>query len=280
VSGPRLQAVAGRIGAYGLLSLATLIALFPVFWTLTTSIKTRVSTFAIPPQFFDFEVTFKNYINLFGSKGFAEVYLNTLLITLASTILCVLVGTLAGYSLARQRRFAGKAALEMGLLLVRAIPAIALMVPLFDIVSRLGLYDKHWVLIVIYAGTNLPFAVWLMTSFIDQIPAELEECAAIDGANKLSILLRVVLPLAVPGMAATMIFISLLAWNEFLIPVLLAGEHAKTLPVYISGFISARNLDWGPMAAASSLAIIPIALLTVLIQRSLVSGLSSGAIKE
>ena len=118
-----------------------------------------------------------------------------------------------------------------------------------------------------------------MTSFIEQIPVELEECASVDGASGYQILSRIIFPLAVPGMAATMIFVALLAWNEFLIPVLLAGETAKTLPVYISGFISARNLDWGPMAAASSLAIVPIAFFTVLIQRRLVSGLSSGAVK-
>lgn len=124
------------------------------------------------------------------------------------------------------------------------------------------------------------FVIWLMTSFIEQIPVELEECAAIDGAGRLGVIGRVVVPLALPGLAATAIFVALLTWNEFLVPVLLAGERAKTLPVYISGFISNRTLDWGPMAAASSLAIIPIAVLTVVIQRQLVSGLSSGAVKE
>ena len=154
------------------------------------------------------------------------------------------------------------------------------MVPLFQIVSQLGLYDNRWALIVMYAAVNLPFTVWLMTSFVGQIPVQLEESAVVDGASRLQTLLYVVLPLALPGMAATTIFIALLTWNEFLIPVMLAGENAKTLPVYISGFISARNLDWGPMAAASSLAIVPIAVLTVLIQKQLVKGLSSGAIKE
>ncbi len=276
----RGRRLAEPLAVYAVLLAALVVALFPVFWTLSTSIKTRVSTFAMPPQFLDFTPTFRNYALLFSSPGFAWVYVNTLFITLSSTFICVAVGTLAAYALARTHRFGSRVPLEVSLLLVRAIPTIVLMVPLFHIVSRLGLYDSRGAMIVMYAAINLPFAVWLMTSFIEQIPTELEECAAVDGAGRAQTLLHVVLPLAVPGMAATMIFVALLAWNEFLIPVLLAGENAKTLPVYISGFISARNLDWGPMAAASSLAILPIAILTVLIQRRLVSGLSSGAIKE
>ena len=162
---------------------------------------------------------------------------------------------------------------------MRAIPAIVIMVPLFTITSKLGVYDNHVALILMYAAVNVPFATWLMMSFVDQVPVTLEQSAAVDGAGRLQILWFVVLPLILPGMAATTIFVALLAWNEFLIPVMLAGNSAKTLPVFISGFISARNLDWGPMAAASSLAILPIAILTVLAQRWLISGLSSGAIK-
>jgi len=269
----------GRVCSYiGLLG-AVLVSLFPVYWTLSTSIKTRVSTFSIPPQFFDFTPTFKNYVQLFSSSDFLYVLSNTILITFFSTLLCVIVSTLAAYALARTKRFPSRVSLEVSLLLVRAVPTIVLMVPLFQIVSVLNLYDNRAAMIILYAAVNLPFAVWLMTSFVEQIPVELEECASVDGASGFQILSKIIFPLAVPGMAATMIFVALLAWNEFLIPVLLAGETAKTLPVYISGFISARNLDWGPMAAASSLAIVPIAFFTVLIQRRLVSGLSSGAVK-
>jgi len=269
----------GRLCSYiGLLG-AVLVSLFPVFWTLSTSVKTRVSTFSIPPQFFDFTPTFKNYVQLFASDEFLYVLMNTMLITFFSTFLCVIVSTLTAYALARSKQFPSRVSLEISLLLVRAIPTIVLMVPLFQIVSVLNLYDNRVAMIILYAAVNLPFAVWLMTSFVEQIPVELEECASVDGASGFQILSKIIFPLAAPGMAATMIFVALLAWNEFLIPVLLAGETAKTLPVYISGFISARNLDWGPMAAASSLAIVPIAFFTVLIQRRLVSGLSSGAVK-
>lgn len=265
--------------SYGALVLAAMTALFPIFWTISTSIKQRADTFALPPRFFDFQATWKNYIAIFETQGFTHIYFNTIGITLGSTVLCVVVSTLAAYALSRAAVFRGRTGLEVGLILVRAVPTIVVMVPLFKIISYLGLYDNHLMLIVMYAAVNIPFATWLMTSFIDQIPLALEQSAEVDGASRRQAIWYVVLPLLIPGMAATTIFIALLTWNEFLIPVMLAGNDAKTLPVFIASFISARNLDWGPMAAASSLAIIPIAILTVGAQRLLVSGLSSGAIK-
>lgn len=264
---------------YVILIAAAFIALFPIFWTISTSIKQRADTFALPPKFFSFEPTWKNYLALLDVQGFGSIYLNTIVITLGSTALCVLVSTLAAYALARAPRFSGRTSLEVSLILIRAVPTIVVMVPLFKIISTLGLYDNHLMLIVMYAAVNIPFATWLMTSFVNQIPIALEQSAAVDGASRMKTLWFVVVPLIMPGVAATTIFVALLTWNEFLIPVMLAGNSAKTLPVFIAGFISARNLDWGPMAAASSLAIVPIALLTVAAQRMLISGLSSGAIK-
>jgi ABC-type glycerol-3-phosphate transport system permease component len=269
----------GDLLAYLILLAAAFVALFPVFWTVSTSIKDRVTSFAMPPVFFAFEPVAKNYASLFASRTFREVYLNTIFVTIGSTLLTVIAGSACAYALSRFRSFVGRRPLEVSLILVRAIPTVVLMVPLFKLVVVLGLYDNAIMLIVIYAAINLPFAVWLMTSFIDQIPRELEESAFVDGASRFVVVTRIIAPLAAPGMAATTVFVALLAWNEFLIPVMLAGDRAKTLPVFIAGFISARNLDWGPMAAASSLAIVPIAVLTVAIQRFLVSGLSSGAIK-
>lgn len=275
----RRRRLLGNAAAYATLLAAVLVALFPLFWTFSTSIKQRVDTFVLPPKFFSFDPTMKNYVAIFNTPGFGKVYLNTIVITLASTLLCVGVSTMAAYALARSPKFRSRRSLEVSLILVRAVPAIVIMVPLFQIISVLGLYDNHVLLIVMYAAVNIPFATWLMTSFVEQIPIALEQSAAVDGASRMKILWFVVLPLMLPGIAATTIITGLMTWNEFLIPVMLAGNDAKTLPVYIAGFISARNLDWGPMAAASSLAIIPIAILTVLAQRKLVSGLATGAIK-
>ena len=280
MSGTARGTPAGRIASYSVLLGATVAALFPVFWTISTSIKSRVDSYSNPPKFVNFDATAKNYRSLFETDSFGQIYRNTIFITFSSTVISVLVGTMAAYALARHRRFPGRRPFEAALVLVRAMPGIVLMIPIFQIVTRLNLYDNRAALIMIYATLNLPFAVWLMTGFMDGIPVEVEESARTDGASGLRVFWHVILPLATPGVVATSIFVALLAWNEFLIPVLLAGESSKTLPVYISGFISARNLDWGPMAAASALAIIPIALFTALIQRRLVGGLSSGAVKE
>jgi len=258
---------------------ATLFALFPLFWTLTTSIKDRKDSFANPPKLVGFTPTWKNYRTLADNEAFGAIYWNTVFITAVSTAISVLVGTLAAYALARHRAFPGRRPFEATLVLVRALPGVVLIIPIYQLVTRLDLYDNRWAMITIYATLNLPFAIWLMTGFIEQIPPEIEESARTDGANGVRTFVHVVLPLAAPGIVATSIFVALLAWNEFLIPVLLAGEGSKTLPVFISGFVSARTLDWGPMAAASALAIVPIAIFTTLIQRRLVGGLSSGAVK-
>ena len=241
--------------------------------------KNRADTFANPPRFVNFTATGKNYRQLFSSDEFSRVYLNTIVVTLVSTAISVLVGSMAAYALARHRRFPGRRPFEATLVLVRAMPGIVLMVPMYQIVTRLGLYVNLWAMSMIFAAVNLPFAVWLMTGFFDQIPVEVEESARIDGATGPRVFFHVVLPLAAPGVVATSIFVALLSWNEFLVPVLLAGEDSKTLPVYIAGFIANKKLDWGPMAAASALAIIPIAVFTAIIQRRLVGGLSSGAVK-
>lgn len=268
------------VSAYLVLTLATVVALFPVFWTLSTSVKKRVDSFAIPPRFFNFTPTWDNYTNLFSDPQFLRFLLNTIIVTAASTLITVTIASLSAYALARSPRFRGRKPLEASLIIVRAMPGIVLMVPLFQIVLRVGLFDNIWAMALIYATVNLPFAIWVMASFIGQIPYDLEESAFVDGAGRVQTLFRVVLPVALPGIAATMMLVALFAWNEFLIPVVVADTQAKVLPVYIAGFISARTLDWGPMAAASSLAIVPIAGLTVVMQRKLVAGLSQGAVKE
>lgn len=270
----------GTVTAYAVLAVATAFALFPIFWTVSTSIKNRVDSFAIPPRFVDFTPTLVNYRNLLTDPEFLRVFLVTTVVTLASTALSVLCGALAAYALARTVRFPGRRLLEASLIIVRGMPGVVLMVPLYTIVLGLGLYDSIPAMVVAYAALNLPFAVWLMAPYIEQIPPELEEAALLDGAGWFALFRRIVLPLSLPGLAATTIFVALLAWNEFLIPLVMADRNGRTLPVLISGFISARTLDWGPMAAAASLAIVPTAIVTVLVQRRLVSGLTQGAIRE
>lgn len=274
-----MKARIGIIATISFLSLTSIVLLFPIFWTISTSIKTRAETFQLPPVYFAFTPTWKNYEALFTDTAFIRVLTNTIVVTVGSTLLAITVGSLAAYGLARARSFPGRRPLEISLILLRAMPGVVLVVPLYDLLADVGLLGKMPTLIALYALVNLPFAIWIMTPYFQGIPVELEEAAVVDGASPARVFVKVVLPVALPGVAATALFVGLLAWNEFLIPVVLGNESTKTLPVLISGFISARELDWGPMAAASSLAIIPIAIVTMVMQRRLVSGLSQGAVK-
>lgn len=269
----------GSIATIIFLTFTSIALLFPIFWTISTSLKTRAETFQLPPVYFGFTPTLRNYEALFTDAAFLRVLINTIVVTVGSTLLAITVGALAAYGLARARSFPGRRPLEVSLILLRAMPGVVLVVPLYDLLANAGLLGKMPTLIVLYALVNLPFTIWIMTPYFQGIPAELEEAAVVDGASSRTVFLKIVLPVALPGIAATALFVGLLAWNEFLIPVVLGNESTKTLPVLISGFISARDLDWGPMAAASSLAIIPIAIVTIVMQRRLVSGLSQGAVK-
>lgn len=273
------RSLPGSIALYGTLTLTSAIMLFPIFWTVSTSIKDRVDTFRLPPVIIGFTPTWKNYAQLFEDPTFVRVMINTIVVTAGSTVVALAIGSLAAYALARAPRFWGRRPLEVSLILLRAMPAVVLVVPLYDVLASVSLLGKMPVLIVLYAMVNLPFAIWIMTPYFQGIPMELEEAAVIDGASGSQVFRKVVFPLALPGVIATGLFVGLLAWNEFLLPVVLGSEATKTLPVFISGFVSARTLDWGPLAAASSLAIVPIALLTIFMQGRLVRGLSQGAVK-
>jgi ABC-type glycerol-3-phosphate transport system permease component len=266
--------------SYLILLVATFTALFPLFWTVSTSIKFKVETYVLPPKLINFTPTAKNYTSLFAMESFTRIYMNSILITVVSTLICLIAGAFAAYALARRASFSGRRPLEALMIAVRALPGIVVILPLFNLGSFIGIYDNIWAISLIYAGFTVPFAVWLMTSFFDQIPIEIEEAARIDGAGTFALFRRVLFPIAAPGIVATGVFVALLSWNEFLIPVIMAGENSKTLPVLVAGFISNRTLDWGPMAAAATVAIIPIAIFTIVIQKWLVSGLSGGAVKE
>jgi len=270
----------GKVVSYSILFIAVFFSMFPIFWTISTSIKARVDTFTLPPKFFNFTPTWKNYQLLFQLDGFWRIYVNTIVITLATTALCLIIGSLAAYSLARTKKFRGRSALEILMIIVRALPGIVIILPLYNLSTYFGLYDKAWALILIYTGFNVPFAIWLMTNFFDQVPTEIEDAARVDGASNMQLFTKVLIPLVTPGLVATGVFVALLSWNEFLIPVIMAGENSKTMPILVSSFISNRTLDWGPMAAAATVALLPIVIFTIAIQKWLVVGLSGGAVKE
>jgi multiple sugar transport system permease protein len=270
----------GKILAYSLLAFCSLSALFPIYWTVLTSFRTRLEIFQQPPLLWGGNITFDNYQRVMSDDRFLSALINTIVVSVLATFICVFVGALAAYGIARSNRFIGKGPFEAWMIIIRALPGIVLAVPLYQLVVQFGLYDNLIVLAVCYAAINLPFSVWLMVGFISGIPYELEESAKIDGASQFAVMVKILLPLTKSGIAATTIFVMMLCWNEFLLPLVLADQSARTLPVYVAGFVTSRTIDYGSMAAAASLSIIPIAIVTLIVQRQLVRGMSLGAVKD
>jgi ABC-type glycerol-3-phosphate transport system permease component len=270
----------GKIASYLILAGATLFALFPIYWTFITSLRDRVDIFAEVPMFFGGTLSFDNWISVSGDPVFLTALLTTIMVTFIATVISVFAGTLAAYAIARSPKFVGRKSFSSWLIVIRAVPGVVLAVPLYQIVVGAGLYDNPIALAICYAAINLPFSVWLMVGFIQGIPVQIEESARIDGANQFKIFTQVLLPLLKSGLGATTIFVAMLCWNEFLMPLILADQSAKTLPVYVAGFVTSRTIDYGGMAAAACLCIVPIAIITIVVQKQLVSGLSLGAVKD
>ncbi len=272
------------------LVLLVIILLFiyaPLAWLLTSSISTRADLLAVPPRFFPAHPTLKNYGDiLFPGSGVSEVARtfkvtlgNSLLVSLSTTLICLAVASLAAYALARLRiRYKSK--FIVGILSVRMIPEISLVIPLFIMAARLGWLDKPIVLIVTYLSFALPFAIWMLTTFFETIPLELEDAALIDGSSRLNTLFRVILPLASPGIVSTALFIFLLAWDEFFFALIFTSTvAAKTVPVAIAEFTGRYAVDITAMMAGGVLAALPPVILALIFQRYIVSGLSVGAVK-
>lgn len=193
-------------------------------------------------------------------------------------MLAVSGGVLLAYSLVRLDP-PGRRVIVGILMLAQVIPVVVLVTPLYEIATRLKLYDNVEFVTLIISALTLPFATWVMIAFLRGIPIELEEAAAVDGATRMRIIWFVVLPLLSPGVATCAIFASIGAWSAFLVPSVIGENSARTLPVVIAGYVSARTVDWGPLAAAASLTLIPVILFTIAAQRLLVSGLTVGGVR-
>lgn len=250
---------------------------FPIYWMVTSSFKTRVDTFSIPPKFL-FIPTLQYYVSSFTNPKFVKVVQNSLIITGTTVLLSLLLGAWAAYAFARFR-FKGSLVMSFSLIVARMMPPIVFIVPTYLLFNSLQLRNTHIGLILIFTVFNLPFTVWMLKSFFEEVPIELEEAAWIDGASRLQALTRVTLPLIAPGLAATAVFAALLAWNEFLFALLLGGPATTTLPVFLSSFIGERNVEWGEIMATAIVAVVPPTLLVMLVQQNLIKGLTLGAVK-
>jgi multiple sugar transport system permease protein len=199
-------------------------------------------------------------------------------ITLTATVAVMVIATLGGYAFARLQ-FAGRRTLASVMVIVQVIPAVVLVIPLYRIVSELGLYDNWIAIAVVMTGLSIPFATWLMLAFFRNSPIEVEEAALIDGASRIQMFRYVLIPIVAPGIATAAIFTAIAVWNSFLIPVVLGQTDAQTLTVYIAQFITFQGIKWGPLCAAAVLVLAPIVLFVLAMQRPLVKGLTAGSVK-
>jgi multiple sugar transport system permease protein len=271
---------------------AVLFAFFiPALWIILTSIRIRSEINAYPPVWIPSGFSLDSYKIMFGmptpegafglggSIPIVDYARNSIIIALVSTLFALIFGTLAGYAFSRFR-FKGKNGVYLGLMLARAVPGIALSLPLFIMYARIGLSDKISGMIITYLALNIPFTAWLMDGFFRAIPKELDEAARIDGCSAWTAFLRIDLPLALPGAAAAGIFAFLTSWNEFaLANVITRTQASRTFPPALFEFTGQFVTDWRGMTAMSVLMLIPAVVFVALVQRQLMEGLTSGATK-
>jgi ABC-type glycerol-3-phosphate transport system permease component len=251
---------------------------FPVLWGLLTSFKTERDVLAYPPTFI-FEPTLANYREvLFGTSSILPNLWSSIVVSSASTLLTMLFAVPAAYALARLR-FPGKKSTGFYVLATQMLPPVGLIIPYYLVLQKVGLLDSYSGLTAIYLTFSLPFAVWLMVSYFEDIPYEMEEAALLDRAGRIRTLWYVVLPQVRGGIAVTTVFVFLNAWNEFLFAVVLGGNNVRPVTVAMFNFISVEQTQWARLAAGAMLAMAPVIVIGLAAQRHIVKGLTVGAVK-
>jgi multiple sugar transport system permease protein len=276
----RILKVAHLLGLF----LAMLFICMPGIWIVLSSLRPTVEIMAKPPVWIPQELSFDAYVSMFSGIGkggipVLEYFRNSLIISITSTVIAIAIGMAGGYAFARYR-FRGKSGMFLGLMLTRTVPGIALSLPLFFVYARLGIIDTHFGMILAYVALNIPFTIWLIDGFFRQVPKDLAEAAQIDGCTPWQAFWQVEFPLAGPGIASAGIFAFLTSWNEFaLASQLTRSVNSKTLPVGLLDYTSEFTIDWRGMCALAVVMIVPALTLTFIVQKHLVGGLTSGAVK-
>ena len=230
----------------GISVILTVFWLFPYLYVISCSFKPGSEVIAVPPKFFPEIFSIENFQGLFERMDALSFLVNSLTTAVCSTIIALILGALAAYAI---QRSGAKLSIVLIVLILclKMIPTSSIVVPIYELISNLGLYDTRIALIIVYAAVNMPFVMWTMLSFYEGIPTTLDEAAFVDGASSFQTFRKVILPICKPGLATAFIFTLFLAWNDFLIALLLTSTNAKTFTVGLAGFLSAYNLDLGPM---------------------------------
>lgn len=266
-----------RILLYAVLTALTIAWMFPVFWLIITSFKPHKVVFSIPPVW-NFSASLDNYRAVLQGGDYLFCLKNSLIVCTASVAIAMVLGTCAGYVFSRYD-FRGKDDLTFFIITTRMGPAAAFVLPFFIIYNKFGILDTHAGLIIVYVLMNLGLVIWLMKSFFDEIPPDIDNAVLVDGYSRFIAFIRVVFPLAKSGFVATATLCYIFVWNEFLYAFILTRFVAKTLPVIIPTYVGVVELNWEIMCAAAVLTIMPVMFFAVMIQKYLVRGLTWGAVK-
>ncbi|HLV35977.1 MAG TPA: carbohydrate ABC transporter permease [Spirillospora sp.] len=297
MAGTQRQSLLQRIGFWLALGLVFFFFMFPLYWITVSSIKTRAEVISRVPTyipFVQFEPTLENYASVLigGSiqsetgvrasadlSAFRDRLINSIIIAGTSTLLAVGLGTLTAYAVSRFRIPAENDVMFF-ILSTRMLPPVVVLIPIFLLFSDLKLNNSYPGIILLYTTFNLPFVVWMMKGFFDEIPVEYEEAAMIDGYSRLEAIWKIVIPEAIPAMAATAVFSAIVAWNEFVLANLLNRDYAATVPPWLNSIIGVGAVEWGRLAAASVVFVIPIVVFTFLVRNHLLRGVTFGAVRR
>ncbi len=271
-----------KIIKYGLTWVIIVFAIFffvfPIYWAVSTSFKAPKEAFSEKPVWI-FQPTLENYKIVLLEKNFSKFLINSVITTAFSTVLTLILGGSVAYAVSRYKIRGSKQILSW-ILSLRMIPPIVTVVPIYLLARNLGLLDTRLVLIIMYTFMNLPLSVWLIKSFLEDIPRELEESAMVDGCSRTGAFFRITLRLAVPGIIATGMICIIFAWNEFLYANILTGAVASTAPVALTAYATPVGTLWGQIFASGTLIVLPITVIGLIFQKYLVRGLTLGALKE
>ena len=249
--------------------------LFPIYFVFISSFKNMAQVYTMPPKFFGFKPIFDNYIYIFRTQNYGTYMFNSTIVAVVSTALSLATGVPAAYAIARYKMRKTNTAI----LTARLLPNISILLPYYFIFSKLHLIDTFLVLILSHMILSLPLIVWIMTGFFEDLPLELEEAAIVDGCTRQKCFLDILIPISAPGLVTCSTLSFLGSWNNFQFALILSGEKTRTLPVSLQYFVSGADIRWGRMLAATIVVIVPTIILTMILQKYIIQGMTAGAVK-
>jgi multiple sugar transport system permease protein len=253
-------------------------SVFPFIWTFITSLKSNNELFTPVFRYLPHHPTIQNYIDLMQQSDFPSNMRNSLIVASATSVISLCVSLLAAYAFSRYK-FKGKYVVMVSFLSINLFPSTLTLIPLYQIMSKIHLLNTPFALMIAYSTFTIPFSVWLLTGYLNDLPISLEEAAMVDGCNRRQAFLRIILPLTIPGVIATGIYIFINAWNDFIFAVMFTNTASRTLPVALQAFVGEFDIQWGMLTAGGVVTIIPIVILFSIIQKQLIQGLTAGAVK-